>query len=117
MGGERRTVAVRVWLDGVWGGWDVPGGVVWMLTGGGSCEEGDSVAASVERALTHPVFPPRVLLMLILSFVLVLFTQAWRSNLLLLNKCAKSESPQCSTGLQGDLFSIQKTEGRKCFMS
>ena len=48
MGGERRTVAVRVWLDGVWGVgmcwgvlsgcWDVPGGVVWMLTGGGSCE-------------------------------------------------------------------------------
>ena len=58
MGGERRTVAVRVWLDGVWGGWDVLGGVVWMLTGGGSCEEGGSVAASVERALTHPVFPP-----------------------------------------------------------
>ena len=35
MGGERRTVAVRVWLDGVWGVgmcrgvlsgcWDVPG--------------------------------------------------------------------------------------------
>ena len=40
------------------GCWDVPGGVVWMLTGGGSCEEGGSVAASVERALTHPVFPP-----------------------------------------------------------
>ena len=40
-----------------YGGWDVLGGVVWMLTGGGSCEEGDSVAASVERALTHPVFP------------------------------------------------------------
>ena len=57
------------------------GGVVWMLTGGGSCEEGDSVAASVERALTHPVFPPRVLSMFILSFVLVLFTQAWRSYL------------------------------------
>ena len=50
MGGERRTVAVLVWFDGVWevgmcwgmlsGCWDVPGGVVWMLTGGGSCEEG-----------------------------------------------------------------------------
>ena len=62
-------------------GWDVPGGVVWMLTGGGSCEEGGSVAASVERALTHPVFPPRVLSMFILSFVWALFTQAWRSNL------------------------------------
>ena len=99
---------------------DVLGAVVWMLTGGGSCEEGDSVAASVERALTHPVFPPtceRVLSMFILSFVWALFTQAWRSNLLLLNKCAKSESPQCSTGLQGDPLSIQKTEGRKCFMS
>ena len=91
MGGERRTVAVSVWLDGVWGVgmcwgmlsgcWDVPGGVVWMLTGGGSCEEGGSVAASVERALTHPVFPPRVLSMFILSFVWALFTQAWRSNL------------------------------------
>ena len=105
----------------------MPGGVVWMLgcAGGccldvdrcGSCEEGGSVAASVERALTHPVFPPRVLSMFILSFVWALFTQAWRSNLLLLNKCAKSESPQCSTGLQGDLLSIQKTEEHDCFLS
>ena len=116
MGGERRWGVGMCWAV-LSGCWDVLGGVVWMLTGGGSCEEGDSVAASVERALTHPVFPPRVLSMFILSFVLVLFTQAWRSNLLLLNKCAKSESPQCSTGLQGDLLSIQKTEGRKCFMS